>query len=68
MRCPWRRASIKNSHGEITRYGRRCMWEEGHIGPHEVPRRAKQASDGVWFNPDTGDSLTQHDPEVGIRQ
>lgn len=64
--CPWRRAQVKNSHGEITRYGRRCMWQLGHVGPHETPPRAKQASDGVWFNPETGQSVTQHDGEVSF--
>lgn len=66
MRCPWRRQQVKASHGTLTRYGRQCIWELGHFGPHETPRRAKQANDGVWFNPETGDTLTQHEDEVGF--
>lgn len=42
------------------------MWETGHVGPHETPRRAKQANDGVWFNIESGETLTQHDEEVGF--
>jgi hypothetical protein len=66
MRCPWRRQQVKASHGDLTRYGRRCIWNAGHVGAHEVPRRAKQANDGVWFNPETGETLTQHGEEVQL--
>ena len=64
--CPWRRAQIRSAHGETSNYGRRCMWKAGHLGPHEVPRRAKQANDGVWVNPDTGQTITQHADEVAF--
>ena len=66
MRCPWRRQQVKASHGDLTRYGRQCIWPDGHVGAHEVPQRAKQANDGVWFNPDTGETLTQHGEEVQL--
>lgn len=59
MRCPWRRQQVKASHGWLTRYGRQCHWEAGHLGPHEVPRRAKQSNSGVWFNPGTSETFTQ---------
>lgn len=65
MRCPWRRQQVKASHGELTRYGRQCKWDADHPFPHELPRRAKQANNGVWFNPETGETFTQ-DNEGGF--
>lgn len=57
--CPWRRKSVRNSHGDLSSYGRQCFWQAGHYGPHETPPRAKQANSGVWFNPETGETLSQ---------
>lgn len=59
--CPWRRQQTRASHGDLSTYGRRCMWQRGHLGVHEVPIRAKQSNDGVWVNPETGETFTQHD-------
>lgn len=66
IRCPWVKPQIRSAHGATTGYNRKCMWGIGHIGPHEVPPRAKQTSDGVWYNPETGQTLTQHQDEVEL--
>lgn len=58
--CPWRREQVRADHGQLSHYGRQCMWERHHVGPHEVPIRAKQSNAGVWYNPETGETITQN--------
>lgn len=59
MRCPWRREQLRSDHGRLSRYGRRCRHQAGHADIHETPVRAKQANTGVWYNPETGETVTQ---------
>lgn len=59
MRCPWRREQVRSAHGDLSTYGRQCMHELGHPGPHVVPPAAKQSSRGVWYNPISGRTTTQ---------
>ena len=59
--CPWRRQQVRADHGKLDPYRRRCHLEPDHEGPHQLPPKAKQANDGVWVNPETGETITQHD-------